>query len=370
MLTKTMRVARLHELGAPLQLDTLPVPAPGPTDVLVSVKACNLVPNFKNVITHWPQWHPEMPLPELPASFGLDAAGVVAEVGSQVLSIRPGDRVYTIAGMGCGSCRSCRSGDMISCRSFTYRGYFGRGPLARKLFEHYPYGGLSEYVIAPQALLVRLPDKVSFEDASRFGYLGTSYSALRKAGVGPGRSVLINAIGGTLGLGAAMLALAMGVTRILGTGRRQSLLDRVKALAPGRIEVLSVLDASRSIKDWALGLTDGEGVDAVIDALPPQSQPGATMAALRALRVGGRAVLPGAMTEALVLDPYWLTDTNAAVMGSRWFTAAEGEDMAQMAAAGTLDLSSLEHRRFPLERVNDAIAALESGGFSNFVVIP
>jgi alcohol dehydrogenase len=259
---------------------------------------------------------------------------------------------------------------MISCRSFTYRGYFGRGPLARKLFEHYPYGGLSEYVIAPQALLVKLPDKVSFEDASRFGYLGTSYSALRKAGVGPGRSVLINAIGGTLGLGAAVLALAMGATRILGTGRGQSLLDRVKALAPDRIEVLSVLDASRSIKDWALGLTDGEGVDAVIDALPPQSAPGATMAALRALRVGGRAVLPGGMTEPLMLDPYWLTDTNAAIMGSRWFTTAEGEDMAQMAAAGILDLSPLEHRRFPLERVNDAIAALESGGFSNFVVIP
>jgi len=167
-----------------------------------------------------------------------------------------------------------------------------------------------------------------------------------------------------------MLALATAATQILGTGRRQSLLDRVKALAPDRIEVLSVLDASRSIKDWALGLTDGEGVDAVIDALPPQSPPGATMAALRALRVGGRAVLPGGMTEALVLDPYWLTDTNAAIMGSRWFTTAEGEEMAQMAAAGTLDLSPLEHRRFPLERVNDAIAALEGGGFSNFVVIP
>jgi alcohol dehydrogenase len=116
-----------------------------------------------------------------------------------------------------------------------------------------------------------------------------------------------------------------------------------------------------------LGLTDGEGVDAVIDALPPQSPPGATMAALR---VGGRAVLPGGMTEALMLDPCWLTDTNAVIMGSRWFTTAEGEDMAQMAAAGTLDLSPLAHRRFQLERVNDAIAALECGGFNNFVVIP
>ena len=65
---KTMLVARMHKIGAPLQLDTLPIPEPGPTDVLVAVKACNLVPNLKNVLTHWPELHPEMPLPELPAS--------------------------------------------------------------------------------------------------------------------------------------------------------------------------------------------------------------------------------------------------------------------------------------------------------------
>jgi alcohol dehydrogenase len=368
----TMLAARMHEVGAPLKLDTLPVPKPGPTDVLVAVKACNLVPNLKNVLTHYPEWHPDKPLPELPASFGLDAAGVVAEVGSQVLSVRPGDRVYVIAGLGCGSCRTCRSGDIISCRSFTYRGYFGRGPLARQLFKHYPYGGLSEYLTAPQALLVKLPDNVSFEEGSRFGYLGTAYSALRKAGVGPARSVLVNAIGGTLGLGTAMLALAMGATKILGTGRNQGLLDRVKGLNPGRIEVMSVLDRSRSIKDWAMSLTDGEGVDAVIDALPPRSSPSAIMEALRALRVGGRAVLPGGVKDALTLDPFWLTDTNAHLMGSRWFTVAEGEDMAQMAGAGTLDLAVLEHRRFPLAKVNEAIASLESrnGGFTNFVVVP
>ena len=169
-----------------------------------------------------------------------------------------------------------------------------------------------------------------------------------------------------------MLALAMGATKILGTGRNQARLDQVKALAPGRIEVMSVLNRSLSIKDWALSLTDGEGVDAVIDPLPPQSPPSATMAALRALRVGGRAVLPGGMTVAWTLDPYWLTDTNAQLMGFRWFTTAEGEDMAQMAAAGTLDLSVPEHRRFPLAKVNDAIASLGSGdgGFTNYVVIP
>jgi len=78
------------------------------------------------------------------------------------------------------------------------------------------------------------------------------------------------------------------------------------------------------------------------------------------------------MKDALTLDPYWLTDTNAQLMGSRWFSTAEGEDMAQMAGAGTLDLSVLEHRRFPLAKVNEAIASLGSGngGFINTVVIP
>ena len=78
------------------------------------------------------------------------------------------------------------------------------------------------------------------------------------------------------------------------------------------------------------------------------------------------------MTDAWTLGPYCLTDTNAQLMGFRWFTTAEGEDMAQMAAAGTLDPSVLEHRRFPLAKVNDAIASLGSGdgGFTNYVVIP
>ena len=66
---------------------------------------------------------------------------------------------------------------------------------------------------------------------------------MKKIGVGPGQTLLINGISGQLGLNAAQLALAMGATKILGTGRNQALLDRVKALAPRRIDVLSVPNA-------------------------------------------------------------------------------------------------------------------------------
>jgi D-arabinose 1-dehydrogenase-like Zn-dependent alcohol dehydrogenase len=368
----TMRVARLHEIGGPLKVDTLPVPQPGPGDVIVAVKACNVVPNLRNILTYWPQWHPEMPLPPLPASFGLDASGVIAAVGSNVQAFKAGQRVYVNPGTGCGGCRFCRSGDILNCDSFTYRGYFGRGPATPGIFAQYPYGGLSEYVVAPQSCLVTLPDNLGFAQAARFGYLGTGYAALRKADLQPGSTVLINGIGGTLGVNTTMVALAMGATKILGTGRRRAPLDRVKALAPGKIQVHSVEDTAVSVPDWARSLTEGYGVDVVVDCLPPKSAAASTMAAIRAIRTGGRAVLPGGMAEALTLDPFWGLAKNAYLMGSRWFSVAEGQHMADMAGAGTLDLSCLDTKTFHLDQVNEAIstAAASGSGFTNVVVLP
>ena len=70
-----MRAARLHAIGQPMSIDTIDVPKPRPTDVLVRVKACGIVPNMANVINNWPTWFPHQPLPKLPAIFGLDATG-------------------------------------------------------------------------------------------------------------------------------------------------------------------------------------------------------------------------------------------------------------------------------------------------------
>jgi D-arabinose 1-dehydrogenase-like Zn-dependent alcohol dehydrogenase len=367
---KTMLAARLHEIGGSLLLEQIPIPEPRPTDVLVAVKACGVVPNLKNVLTKWPEWFPHLPLPKLPAIFGLDPAGVVAEVGAQVQSIRTGDRVYVNPARGCGSCRACRSGEIVNCRGFTFQGYFGRGPLSQPVFDAYPYGGLSEYITAPQSALVKLPDNVSFEAAARFGYLGTAYAAIRKAGVGPGRSLLINGIGGTLGLCVALVGLATGVTKILGTGRNQALLDRVKALAPGRIEVFAA--GKRLVQEWTMEITENEGVDAVIDTLPPGAPASAMLDALRALRRGGRAVDIGGVAETLPLNIHWMMGMNIQLIGSCWFTTGEGQELAEMARVGALDLSVLQHKRVSLKDVNDALSSLQDAnrGFNNFVVIP
>ena len=182
--------------------------------------------------------------------------------------------------------------------------------------------------------------------------------------------MLVDGISGTLGLGAALIGLAMGMTRILGTGRDRKLLDRVKALAPDRIEVHALGDGATA--PWAKRLTNGDGVDFVISALGPGSPVSTMLDSLKSVRRGGRVVNVGAVAEPVPVDVHWLMDEQIQFIGSNWFTSAQGQEMAELARAGLLDLSVLEHQRFPLEEVNRAISGLQSrnGGFSNYVIVP
>ncbi len=369
-MSRTMTAARLHKLGAPMTLDTIPVPKPRPNDVLVRVKACGIVPNMANVIDNWPTWFPHQPLPKLPAIFGLDPAGIVEEVGEAVINAKPGDRVYVSPLRSCGSCKACRSGQRSQCRYYTLNGYFSTSTDGQRIFDLYPYGGFSEFMTAPEYALVNIPDKLGFERAGRFGYLGTSYGALKNAGAGPGQVALIDGITGTLGVAATVLGLAMGLSRILGTGRDAELLKRVKALAPHRIEVMALGEGSSGA--WARERTGGDGVDFSISALGALAPVATMLDSMKGVRRGGRIVNVGGVAGELPIDVKWLMDEQIQLIGSNWFSAAQGQEMADMVATGTLDLSYLENRIFPLARVNEAISGLKdrNGGFSNYVVVP
>ena len=368
-MTATMRAARMHHVGEPMKIEDVPVPEPGPGDVRVAVHAVNVVPNLANILSNWTTWFPLSPLPTLPAIFGLDPAGVVEAVGDGVEGFAAGDRVYVNPGRHCGSCRSCRNGDFINCARFAFAGYFGFSPNSVGLLDRYQ-GGLAEYMVAPAYALVKLPEILSFNAAARFGYLGTMYSALRKAGAGPGKSVLVNGITGTLGIGAALLAPAMGLTHLYGTGRNQDLLDEVDKLAPGRFRLHSLRQGP--VDEWIREQTEGEGVDIYIDALGPGAPHETFRQGMRSLTRGGVAVNIGAVAGDVPVDVHWLMDQQHTLIGSVWFTAGEGQAMVDMIEAGQLDLNPLQHNVFPLEQVNEAISstAQRNGGFTNFIVSP
>lgn len=366
-----MLAARLHTIGEPMQLERVPRPAPRPTDVVVKVMACNIVPNLKNVLATYAEWFPYLPLPKLPAIFGLDTAGVVSEVGDQVTNVAVGDRVYVNPGISCGGCRACKRGEAPNCELYTFMGYFSFGKDGQRLFDAYPYGGLAEYMTAPQENLIKLPDTVTFEQGARFGYLGTSYSALKKAQVGPGKTVLIDGASGTLGLGGVLNALAMGATTVFGTGRNADLFQDVKALSPERIEVHAV--GNGSLRDFVLENNDGHGVDAVISTLGPGAPKETLLEALSTLARGGSLVDIGGMMEHPELDLFHMMCSQNSVIGSLWFTNGEAQEMSDLAGSGALDLTVLENHVFPLEKINQALdegIPNRHGGFTNFIITP
>jgi threonine dehydrogenase-like Zn-dependent dehydrogenase len=183
--------------------------------------------------------------------------------------------------------------------------------------------------------------------------------------------VLINGISGTLGLGVALFALALGARKVLGTGRDRDLLARVRAIAPGRIEVHG-LDDEVSVGEWTRSLTGGAGADLVIDALGPGAPHETMLAAVDALARGGHHVNIGAVAGDVPVHLHKVMDNDMRLSGSAWFTTAEGQEMADLAESGTVDLSVFEHEVFKLNDINTALAVLKNrnAGFSNYVICP
>ncbi len=361
-----MRAARLHEPGKPLLIDTVERPKPRATDVLVQVKSCGVIPNM-NTIFSGTLWNV---LPAFPASVGLDAAGIVAEVGEDVQDVRRGDRVYVNPWLSCGQCAYCRSDEPMLCSAAALQGYFGFFPQSLRQLAAYPFGGFSEYMTAAPQRLVKLPNEVTFDQAARFGYIGTSFAALRAGKVTAGTSVAINGITGTLGVGAVLLALGMGATRIIGFGRNRDVMAKLKAIAPHRIHTLALGD--KPIAEWMRQYTDNLGADVLIDCSARGALAATTAEALQGLKRGGMVINIGALTEPLPIEPMRFMTSRLHFRGSNWFTTGEGQLMADMAGSGVLDLSHLTVQAYPLDRLNDALEAIKArpGGFTNIVVNP
>jgi len=361
-----MRAARLHAPGMPLLIENVEIPNIRPDEVLVKVMACGIIPNMNRVYGNVVAYR----LPPLPAIGGLDASGIVEAVGSEVTDVTVGERVYINPLLSCGTCHFCRNGNEAHCTYSALRGYFALRPKGVALLKRYPFGGFAEYTAIPARNLVKLPPEVSFEQAARFGYLGTAYAALKAGGVTGASWILLNGVTGTIGVRSVIWALALGATRILGLGRNRELLQKVKELSPRRIETLALGD--EPIQSWAKSHTEGHGVDVVIDCTGRGSKPETTLEAMSTMKPAGVTVTVGALTDPLPLSPYEFMNHAYAYKGQAWFSVAQGEDMAELARVGAADLSCLSPQPFRLEDINQALDEIKNrpGGFTNMIVQP
>lgn len=363
-----MKAARLHEVGGTFTVDDIPLPLVGNNDVLIRTAACGVIPNLRNVVSTFPDWYPFLPLPELPAVFGLDAAGTVVAVGDSVSDFKEGDRVYVNPGLSCGGCKQCQAGLPTQCSSYTFMGYFGFSPASKDVFSEYRHAGYAQYLRAPGRNLVLLPQDLSFGSATRFGYLGTAYSALKKLNLRPGDSLLILGASGTLGVGTTLVALAMGVTDIIVAARDSTALDRLHQLAPKRIRPLEIAgsDVSAGIRQLA-----PIGVDAIVDTLGAKAPAELSVSAMTAAKLGGKIVQIGGVSGPIPIDPHPFMCNQLQYIGSLWFTTSEAEELMALVGAGLLDTKQWSPRPYTLEQLNRALDDIQhdSSGFLNYHIV-
>ncbi len=183
-----------------LGIREIPVPEPGPGDVLVRIRACGICGSDLHA------FHTEDPRQHLAGiGPGHELAGEVVALGPGVAGPEPGTRVAMLAARVCDSCTFCRSGRPQLC------------PRIRIAGGGYP-GGMGEYFMAQAGYLYPIPDSMTWPVAALSEPCGISLHGLKRAGLVRGQRVLV--IGaGTIGLFAALVAHDAGASRVGITAR-------------------------------------------------------------------------------------------------------------------------------------------------------
>lgn len=300
-----MRASVITETGdlAVIELRDVPRPTAGPDEVLVKVEA--------SAVNHTDVWIRRGVEGEPPIVTGIDVAGVVEDVGTNVSTASVGDRVVLYWNTTyCGACEFCHRGEISMCLD-----YGGLGVDVD--------GGHAEFVTVPASHAIPIPDHVSpIEAAAVPSNFGTAWRALfRQGDVGVGDEVLVLGASGGVGHAAVQLATHAGATVFACTSTEEKA-DRLADL--GADHVLSYEEPP--VSDAIREKTDGRGVDVVIDSIGGDLYE----AAIKSLVRGGRLVTFGATTGdaegALLPHIFW---KQLQVIGTTGCTLAEFHDMLE-----------------------------------------
>ncbi|MYW43543.1 zinc-dependent alcohol dehydrogenase family protein [Streptomyces sp. SID161] len=301
-----------------------------PTDAIVKVGAVTICGTDLHILKG------DVPEVRPGTVLGHEAVGEIVEVGSDVRTVRPGDRVLLSCITSCGRCRFCRDGSYGQCRG-------GGGWVLGHLVD----GTQAEYVRVPYADLSvhPLPATVPGEEAVLFADIfPTSYEVgVLNGRVRPGDTVVIVGAG-PIGLAAIVTARLFSPERIIAVDLAPARLEAAHRL--GADAVAEVYEASGLVDD----LTGGLGADVVIEAV---GVPESFELCTRVVRPGGHVANVGVHGKpaTLHLEELWIKNVT---ITTGLVDTYSTPTLLRMAAAGRLPTGQLVTHTFPLNHMEEA----------------
>ncbi len=324
-----MKAVRIHEYGGPevLVYEDVPTPEPGPSQILVKVAAATVNPIDVAVREN------RFPTPkDPPKTLGSDGAGVVESVGSEITSVRPGDRV-SFSGLGIGS-----------------------------------EGSYAEYALIAETQVVAIPDGLSFVDAAALGMVfpAAYYGLVTRGALKQGETVLVQGASGGVGSASVQLAKALGA-RVLATASGPGAAELVKGLGAEAVIDFKTEDVAARV----LELTGDKGVDLVHELVISANLATDIELVAKGGRIVGTGQGPGA-EAAVPIGAAIGKDVSILFMNlgnaGRAGVAAIAREIAGMAAAGKV--KPVIGTELPLAEARHAHELLEGDHLGKIVLTP
>ena len=336
----TMKAAIVKQFGKPLVIEEVPVPQPGPGEVLVKVKACGVCHTDLHAASG--DW-PVKPVP--PFIPGHEAAGIVAALGAGVKNLKVGDAVG-VAWLhdACMSCEYCETGWETLCEHQHNTGYSVNG-------------GFAEYVIASAAFAAKLPPTIDFAAVAPILCAGvTTYKGLKETEAKPGEWVVISGVGG-LGHVAIQYGKAMGL-KVVAVDIAEDKLSLARETGAD----LAVNALAADAADKGVAATGGGAHGVLVTAVSTA----AFAQALKMVRRKGTVSLVGLPPGEFPTPIFDVVLKRITVRGSIVGTRRDLDEAVAFAADGKV---KAEVTKVPLAEINDVFDRMKAGKIDGRMVL-